>query len=308
MIIRPKIASLPVLARFRNTYQVQRARDAPRSSHTFHNSSANRSGHSYNSEHTIPEFHVRRQLDKAQEQATATAKWGASAHEIPTPGDGLMLRRRKDPAHDQQQQTAAVGERVEEEADLARFRGAQTRLREGKVPFEVEGTDGIVVHPSGFIPPTTAKEFSQAPPEEHRKVRAKETTDSGPTSSSGKEDKNSASTSALKDASSPSPSGTSSCSTLAEPNPRSTETDPSLASPTDVQSLARQRQAIQERKEQEGGLVSELTAGILTGGVSASTEPGQEKIPREFPVDGEEEMTTQHPSGFVPPNPHLKRV
>ncbi|CCM02340.1 uncharacterized protein FIBRA_04433 [Fibroporia radiculosa] len=63
----------------------------------------------------------------------------------------------------------------------------------------------------------------------------------------------------------------------------------------------RQRDAVEERKEEEGGLMAQLSAGILSEGVAAHTKAREEKIPVEVrdPLDG----TVRHPSGFEPPTP-----
>ena len=53
-----------------------------------------------------------------------------------------------------------------------------------------------------------------------------------------------------------------------------------------------------ERKEEEGGLMNDLSAGILGDGLAASTKLREEKIPVEVRLpDG----TVAHPSGFEPP-------
>ncbi|TFK35897.1 hypothetical protein BDQ12DRAFT_668267 [Crucibulum laeve] len=44
------------------------------------------------------------------------------------------------------------------EADLGDVQSA-LRSRKAKIPFEVKGVDGIVSHPSGFVPPTAATDF-----------------------------------------------------------------------------------------------------------------------------------------------------
>lgn len=65
----------------------------------------------------------------------------------------------------------------------------------------------------------------------------------------------------------------------------------------------RQRDAISERKEEEGGLMAELSAGILSDGVAARTRTREEKIPVEVrAADG----TVSHPSGFEPPTPETE--
>lgn len=64
---------------------------------------------------------------------------------------------------------------------------------------------------------------------------------------------------------------------------------------------------IREAKKDE--LMPNLTAGILTGFVTATTEPRNAKIPTEVVgvVDGTETQPPQHASGFIPPTPALDR-
>lgn len=73
----------------------------------------------------------------------------------------------------------------------------------------------------------------------------------------------------------------------------------------------RQHQALVQRKRDEGALMSELTAGLISGGVSAVIRPRASKIPPEvhveFSSDGGMVTVPQHPSGFIPPTPGLKR-
>lgn len=70
--------------------------------------------------------------------------------------------------------------------------------------------------------------------------------------------------------------------------------------PTFYVERKRQRESIMERKEEEGGLMSELSAGILSEDVAAHTRAREEKIPVEVRApDG----TVSHPSGFEPPTP-----
>lgn len=65
----------------------------------------------------------------------------------------------------------------------------------------------------------------------------------------------------------------------------------------------KQRDTISERKEEEGGLMSELSAGILSDGVAAQTKVIPEKIPVEVRhPDG----SVRHPSGFEPPTPETQ--
>ena len=60
----------------------------------------------------------------------------------------------------------------------------------------------------------------------------------------------------------------------------------------------KQRDSISQRKEEEGSLMSELNAGIISEGLAAATRARDEKIPVELRLpDG----TIRHPSGFEPP-------
>ena len=62
----------------------------------------------------------------------------------------------------------------------------------------------------------------------------------------------------------------------------------------------KQRDSISQRKEEEGGLMAELNAGILSEGLAAETRVRDEKMPVEVRLpDG----TISHPSGFEPPTP-----
>jgi hypothetical protein len=60
----------------------------------------------------------------------------------------------------------------------------------------------------------------------------------------------------------------------------------------------RQRDEISERKEVEGGLMAQLSAGILSEGIAAQTRVREEKVPVEVvEADG----TVRFASGFEPP-------
>ena len=65
----------------------------------------------------------------------------------------------------------------------------------------------------------------------------------------------------------------------------------------------KQREMISERKEEEGGLMAELSAGILSDGVAAQTKVIPEKIPVEV---REPDGSVRHPSGFEPPTPETE--
>ncbi|THU98536.1 hypothetical protein K435DRAFT_964879 [Dendrothele bispora CBS 962.96] len=71
----------------------------------------------------------------------------------------------------------------------------------------------------------------------------------------------------------------------------------------------KQWEAVKERTEEEGPLMSQLTDGILAGGVSAATEPKDAKIPTEIHGVHENAVAQpmQHPSGFVPPTARMAR-
>ncbi|EKM51200.1 uncharacterized protein PHACADRAFT_263219 [Phanerochaete carnosa HHB-10118-sp] len=70
--------------------------------------------------------------------------------------------------------------------------------------------------------------------------------------------------------------------------------------PTYYVERKRQLDDIAERKETEGNLMSQLSAGILSEGITAETHPREEKIPPEVI---EEDGTVRFPSGFEPPTP-----
>ena len=87
-------------------------------------------------------------------------------------------------------------------------------------------------------------------------------------------------------------------------NPRSTQTDPGDSSTRETDEVLQQeqRESIQRRKEQEGGLMTELSAGVLAGGVSASTEPRDQKKPTAYATQ-EGVQTAQHPPEFIEQHP-----
>ena len=84
---------------------------------------------------------------------------------VPQPGEhgeSMADLRERDMA----MQTAAVAARVNEDALLCELTGVHVRAHDHKVPYEIMANDGTVQHPSGFVPPTAAHEFSSAPAEE----------------------------------------------------------------------------------------------------------------------------------------------
>ncbi|THH27264.1 hypothetical protein EUX98_g6927 [Antrodiella citrinella] len=86
-------------------------------------------------------------------------------------------------------------------------------------------------------------------------------------------------------------------SSWARPHKPSQDADDNVV-PTYYIERKRQRDTIAERKEEEGGLMAELSAGILSEGVAAQTKVSPEKIPVEVKLpDG----SVVHPSGFEPP-------
>lgn len=140
---------------------------------------------------------------------------------------------------------------------------------QGKIPFELEFEDGTVAHPSGFVPPTPADR--QHDPEYHL---------------------------------SPHPHS----KVATELRRRQVETVDEHHSDSLVPRIE-QWKALKERKDQEGGLMQSLTTGILSGGVSAATEPRDAKIPTEIHGihDNAVAQPMQHPSGFVPPTARMSR-
>ncbi|KAI0682483.1 hypothetical protein C8T65DRAFT_837654 [Cerioporus squamosus] len=79
---------------------------------------------------------------------------------------------------------------------------------------------------------------------------------------------------------------------------RTSHPDPDEVVPTFYVERKKQRDEISQRKEEEGGLMAELNAGVLSEGLAAQTRIREEKIPVEVRLaDG----TIAHPSGFEPP-------
>ena len=86
-------------------------------------------------------------------------------------------------------------------------------------------------------------------------------------------------------------------SSWSRPHKPSQDADDNVV-PTYYIERRRQLDDIAERKEEEGGLMAELSAGILSEGIAAQTRPREEKIPPEVI---EEDGTVRLPSGFEPP-------
>ncbi|KAJ3818738.1 hypothetical protein F5880DRAFT_1705447 [Lentinula raphanica] len=140
---------------------------------------------------------------------------------------------------------------------------------QGKIPFELEFEDGTVAHPSGFVPPTPADK--QYDPEYHL---------------------------------SPHPHSR----VATELRRRQVETVNEHHSDSLVPRIE-QWQALKESKGREGGLMPTLTTGILSGDVSAATEPRDAKIPTEIHGVHNKAIVQpmQHASGFVPPTARMSR-
>lgn len=274
----------------------------------FHTSSTTHMGHNYNEDHIVPDFYVQRK----QSKATADSEQGPEYKDRKTQDSSLM-----DHLSD-----GALSDEI----------AASTRRLASKIPKELYNEEGVLVHPSGFVIPTPGKSVPTKERRERERDLAQQTAavaervleedfsdvkaemrprrakvpfevkhadgsvahPSGFTPPTAMHD--------FKHA--PAPAG----STPAEKNPHSIQTD-SQATSKDVVSKLHQREAIEERKDEEGGLMSGLSAGILSGDVSAATEPRPEKVPAEVevPGEGEKSSATQQPSGFVPPTPGMKR-
>ncbi|KAI8977845.1 hypothetical protein BD414DRAFT_495808 [Trametes punicea] len=216
---------------------------------------------------------------------------------------------------------------------------AKTRTREEKIPVEVRLPDGKVAHPSGFTPPTPETEFhpvaAKVPTEDHPLVATvKQPWDEREFQVSGakpivpdpqKEQEwvkrvvSSGGTgqplTGVRDISAEKPAPGSAQPTSTEdrskiatsawdtPTHTQNENDPDSVVPPFYIERKKQRDQIAERKEEEGGLMAELNAGILSENLAAQTREREEKIPVEVPLkDG----TIVHPSGFEPPTPETE--
>ncbi|KAI0631622.1 hypothetical protein C8Q77DRAFT_1060884 [Trametes polyzona] len=213
---------------------------------------------------------------------------------------------------------------------------AKTRVREEKIPVEVRLPDGTIAHPSGFEPPTPETDFhpvaAKVPTEDDPLVATvkqpwddrefkvsgaepiipdpekeqewlKRVVSSGGTVLTGVRDIN-AEKPAAASAKPTTTEDRSKITTSAWDSPsRSQENDPDSVIPSFYIERKKQRDHIAERKEEEGGLMVELNAGILSEDLAAQTREREEKIPVEVPLaDG----TIVHPSGFVPPTPETE--
>ncbi|KAI0325152.1 hypothetical protein GY45DRAFT_1374978 [Cubamyces sp. BRFM 1775] len=214
---------------------------------------------------------------------------------------------------------------------------AKTRVRDEKIPVEVRLPDGSVAHPSGFTPPTPETEFhpvaAKVPTEDHPLVATikqpwderdfpvegskpivpdpekeqewvKRVVESGNPVLTG-----------VRDINAEKPAPASSKKTSVEersnittsawdtPTHSLSENDPDNVVPTFYVERKKQRDQIAERKEEEGGLMAELNAGILGEDLAAQTREREEKIPVEVSLD---DGTIVHPSGFQPPTPETE--
>ncbi|KAI0641816.1 hypothetical protein C8Q79DRAFT_989563 [Trametes meyenii] len=214
---------------------------------------------------------------------------------------------------------------------------AKTRVRDEKIPVEVRLPDGSVAHPSGFTPPTPETEFhpvaAKVPTEDHPLVATikqpwderdfpvvgadpishdpekeqewiKRVVSNGGTVLTGVRDLG-----AEKPVSAPSSSTSASdrskITTSAWDSPAQSQKsdDPDSVVPPFYIERKKQRDDVAERKEEEGGLMAELNAGILSEDLAAQTREREEKIPVEVIL---EDGTIVHPSGFVPPTPETE--
>lgn len=210
---------------------------------------------------------------------------------------------------------------------------AKTRVRDEKIPVEVRLPDGTITHPSGFEPPTPETDFhpvaAKVPMEDDPLAATSKQTWDGrdfvetgaPISVSPEAEaewiqrkiatgKGDGPVAGVRDINAERPVGTSRSTT--SPADRSKITTSAWDSPSRFQSpddpdnivppfyieRKRQRNSISERKEEEGGLMAELNAGILSDELAAHTRGREEKIPVEVVL---EDGTVLHPSGFVPP-------
>ncbi|EIW52878.1 uncharacterized protein TRAVEDRAFT_155650 [Trametes versicolor FP-101664 SS1] len=218
---------------------------------------------------------------------------------------------------------------------------AKTRVRDEKIPVEVRLPDGTIAHPSGFEPPTPETDFhpvaAKVPSEDDPLVATlKQTWDErefpvapadpivpdpekeqewlkrvvagGTSVLTGVRDVNPearvASSAKLPSLKPTSPEDRSKITTSAWDSPsQSKDNDPDSVVPPFYIERKKQRSEIAERKEEEGGLMAELNAGILSEDLAAQTRHREEKIPVEVIL---EDGTIAHASGFVPPTPETE--
>ncbi|KAI0819774.1 hypothetical protein BC628DRAFT_1423511 [Trametes gibbosa] len=196
---------------------------------------------------------------------------------------------------------------------------AKTRTREEKIPVEVRLPDGTIAHPSGFEPPTPETDFhptaAKVPTENDPLIATvKQTWDDRefnipapqPTISDPVKDQQwLKSLTSVSDINAESIVAANAATTTErrskiKTRSRLQENDPDSVVPAFYIERKKQRNDIAERKEEEGGLMAELNAGILSEDLAAQTREREEKIPVEvFLADG----TIAHASGFIPPTP-----
>lgn len=104
-----------------------------------------------------------------------------------------------------------------------------------------------------------------------------------------------AASASAKDSTTPADRATTAESTWTRPHRPSQDADDDVV-PEYYIARKRQGAEIAERKEEEGGLMTQL----LNEGITAQTQARQEKIPVEVRLD---DGTVLHPSGFEPPTP-----
>ena len=269
---------------------------------------------------------------------------------------------------ERKRQREEIAERKEEEGSLmaelnacilSEGLAAETKPREEKIPVEVrDPKEGVVLHPSGFQPPTPETEFHPAvakkPTEDHPLLETiKQRWDELPADTQSvssrpnydaKVETEFARRRVLRDQAEMDaaevlgnpdvvlrPQGTAATAAPGTVSPLREHTTaaqraqmPTSAwdTPERRQVLTRrqreentredvvpayyierkrQRESIAERKEEEGGLMAELNAGILSEGLAAEVRIREEKIPVEVFIP--EEGRVRHPSGFEPPTP-----
>ncbi|KAI0653679.1 hypothetical protein C8Q70DRAFT_1048348 [Cubamyces menziesii] len=213
---------------------------------------------------------------------------------------------------------------------------AKTRVRDEKIPVEVRLPDGRVAHPSGFTPPTPETEFhpvaAKVPTEDHPLVATikqpwderdfpvagakpivpdpekeqewvKRVAASGNPVLMGVRDINAETVPGVSKQTSVEERSNITTSAWDTPAHSLSQNDPDNVVPTFYVERKKQRDQIAERKEEEGGLMAELNAGILGEELAAHTREREEKIPVEVPLD---DGTVVHPSGFQPPTPETE--
>ena len=263
---------------------------------------------------------------------------------------------------ERKRQRSEIAERKEEEGSLmaelnagilSEGLAAEMKIREEKIPVEVlDPKEGVVLHPSGFQPPTPETEFhpsaAKKSTEDHPLLEtikqrwddlpADEKAVSSRPGADAKVETEFARRRYLRDQAEMDaaevlrnpdavlrPQGTAASPPAGTVSPLSSHTTPAQRAqiptsawdtpvltrrqrtentrddvvPAYYVERKRQRESIAERKEEEGGLMAELNAGILSEGLAAEVRIREEKIPVEVFIP--EEGRVRHPSGFEPP-------